>query len=164
MSRPKLVKCTRSSTNGKFVKGQTYPVTDIIGLAWNAPQRKVLNYALFTTFNADYKSKVIEMLQLNVLYKFEDYIFFTGRLISEIKFINNYNSFIFEGKEVACESVSLQYWEKIYSNVILGAARDAHLEQMKQFKEIEQMYHQAECREINPRPSVDFISSIVTLK
>lgn len=155
MNRPKLVKCSRSSTNGKFVKGPTYPITAILGLPWNHPRRKVLGYALFTEFNADYESKVKEMLHLNVLYKLEGPIVFASRIIDEITFTRNYNNFTHNGIIYSSEKANQKDWRNLYQRVVLDGPRDAY---------VEQIHQQAECREINPRSSIDFISSIVTLK
>ncbi len=46
MNRPQLVKCTRSSTNGKFIKGKTYPVTDVIGIAWDDVKKEEIRICL----------------------------------------------------------------------------------------------------------------------
>jgi hypothetical protein len=124
MNRPQLVKCTRSSDNGKFIKGKTYPVTDIIGITWDDVNRRHLGFALFTDFNADYKSKVKEMLHPNILYKLQGPIVFADRVIDEVTFTYNYNTYVNRGVMYDSKEVRHQDWIDLYQRVILTGAKN----------------------------------------
>lgn len=129
MNRPKLVKCTRSSANGRFVKGKTYPVTDVIGIPWDDVKRRKLGFALFTEFNADYESKVKKILRLNVPYSLQGPIVFAGKVIKSITFTHNYNTYVHLGVVYSYKKASQEDWRDLYQRVILTGAINNPLEE-----------------------------------